>query len=87
MQCTLDCIFGGIMWRLHDLEEAAEQSEEDLTALQTDAAAFCQQLSRLYQAVPASASRDAIFAMQANVLLIFGEGKLQVWPFEASHTL
>ncbi|KAK9861473.1 hypothetical protein WJX84_003608 [Apatococcus fuscideae] len=77
IQCTLECIFGGILWRLRDLEEAADPSEEHLAALQADAANFCQQLSRLYRVIPGPTSRNTLFAMLADLLLVFGEGKLQ----------
>ena len=75
VQATLDCVFGSILWRLHGLQEANAPSTEDLDSLQAAASTFSQQLSRLHRDCTSAELKDAAFAMHADLLLLFGEGK------------
>ncbi len=84
IQATLECTFGSILWRLHSLEDARSSSTEEIASLQASASAFCQQLSRLHEVAANPALEDAVFAMQTDLLLLFGEGKLQVSPETSS---
>ena len=78
VQLTLECNLGSILWRLHGLEESADPDQADVTALQADTAAFFQQLGHVHQDVTEAALKNAVFAMQADLMLVFGKGKLEV---------